>query len=339
MPERTLKDVLQGKKRRPPDIWNAQDYENAIKRQQARQKDWHKYTRWPNPFTMLMKSLHVTACEHKWQALVEFYGLSALSFFFTTFVPSPVEITRKATMGGYKCGFYLAPNQKSPIDLIWTDGRASKALLEIARPATSAIFYWWAAETAWLALNTTSSLILADEFCDLNGNECLLRDGDLLVPGSAGDFESGAALYEEIYDPKNRYPQLGYFMEFYDVAFASVMAVGYIDSQASSMSNVWVGIKWADEEPDWQSIGDIGANKIVKFSVSSSHAVGASNFAGVFFKGHRDSLAVQPNVIHVDRFTGKVGEQGPPDYPNFTAFPFKDPLLKNCWQKYWADEL
>jgi len=339
MPERTLKDVLQGKKRRPPDIWSAQDYENAIKRQQARQKDWKKYTHWPNPFTALMKSLHVTACEHTWQALVEFYGLSALEFFFTTLVPSPVEITRKATMGNYKCGMYFLPKQKSPLDLIWVDGSASRALVEIARPATTAIFYWWAAETAYLALNTTSTLMLAGEFCDLEGNECLLRDGDCPIPGGAHDFLGAAALYEEIYDPKNRYPQLGYFMEFYDVNFASVMAVGYIAAGPATMSNVFVGIGWRDEEPEWQPIGNIAAEGVAKFSVSSTHAVGQSNFAGVWFKGHRDQLAVLPNECHVDRFTGKVGEMGPPDYPNFSHFPFKEPLLKNCWQKYWADEL
>jgi len=339
MPERTLKDVLQGKKRRPPDIWSAQDYENAIKRQQARQKDWKKYTHWPNPFTALMKSLHITACEHTWQALVEFYGLSALEFFFTTLVPSPVEITRKATMGNYKCGLYFLPKQKSPLDLIWVDGSASRALVEIARPATTAIFYWWAAETAYLALNTTSTLMLAGEFCDLEGNECLLRDGDLPIPGSAHDFEGAAALYEEIYDPNNRYPQLGYFIEFHNVQAASVMAVGYIAAGPSSMSNVSVGIRWNTEEPEWVFLGNVGEEKVVKFSVSSSKQWTGSNFVSVWFKGHRDALAVLPNSIHVDRFTAKCTDASPPDYPNFNAFPFKEPLLKNCWQKYWADEL
>jgi len=132
---------------------------------------------------------------------------------------------------------------------------------------------------------------------------------------------------------------LGYFIEIYDEAWASAAAWGYIAAGPSSMSNVWVGIRWEDEEPEWVELGNIAAEAIVKFSVSSTHVVGASTFVSVWFKGHRNSLAVLANVCHVDRFTVKVGDQGPPNYPNYSSFPFKGPLLQNCWQRYWNDEL
>jgi len=226
-----------------------------------------KWSHWPNPLTNMVKKIDVLACENTWQAKVEMWAIGLANFFWTNFIPSPVELTRKVTMGGYKCGFYLPIEVKSPLDIVWKDGRTSQVLLEISRPITTALFYWWAAETAWDALSTFSSLLMKEELCDLDKNEVLLRDGDLLIPGSLHDFDSGAALYEEIYDPDNRYEGAGYFIGEQGFQSVTAHAFGYFDGGPRRMENVVAGFMLNSILVATKSFGTIAAGTIVQFDL------------------------------------------------------------------------
>jgi len=170
-------------------VWNSVNQES---------KNFQKYTHWPNPFNVL-KQMDVLACNPVWIARFEFYLGSAADFFWSNFVPSPVELTRKAFTGGYKCGFYIPLKVKSPIDII---GRGNTGVImgEILGPFTTGLFYWWAAQTAFDALNTWSSIINAQEACDEDSNSALMRGGHVSMKFAS---EGSVPFYQIVYDPNN----------------------------------------------------------------------------------------------------------------------------------------
>jgi len=297
---------------------------------------WAKYTHWPNPFANAIKSIDVLACEDNWLAMVEFWGIGIGSFLWKNFIPSPVELTRKGITGSYKCGFYMFGDLPSPLDIIWRDKSASRALIGITRPIAEGLFYWWAAETAYAALATWDSLMIAGEFCDLDGNECVLRNGKGPVVGGEGDFNGEPALYSELYDPQNRYPELGSHIEIYDASNVGVFACGQVLTGPRTLTNVVVGIK---QEGDWVAevpLGTLGPETVTDWSTSFATGLSGSSFFSVGIRGHKEELAVLPAEFNVTRFLVKVSDKTI-DWPNYNHFPFKEPLHLSCWQKYYQD--
>jgi len=294
-----------------------------------------KFTHWPNPFAMLIKQLAVTSCETNWTALVEFYGLTAASFWWANFFPSPVEVARKVTMGSYKCGFFGVPIKGGPLDIIWQDKSASKALIGMAEPFTTGLFYWWAAQTAYTALDTWQSLITAAELCGVEGNECIIKNGDAPITGGEGDFDGEAALYSVVYDPMGRYPELGSHIEIYFASHVSVFMCGYAKPGPRRLTNVRVGIKHETEWVAWQDLGELAPNSVTAFSASYSIGISGSTFFSVGVQGHKEFLTVLPSEFEVTRFQVKIGTGV--DWPNHSRFPYKGPLFLNCWQRYWAE--
>lgn len=202
-----------------------------------------KFTHWPSPFANMVKKLDVIACEHTWQARMEFWTKTAAEFFFTSFVPSPVELTRKFVLGSYKCGFYLPIKVKSPLDIIWRGTKPAVFYGELARPLTTGLFYFWAASTIFEGLNTWTSGIYRGEFCDIDGNETLLRDGHGTFPTGSGFRSGSAALFQVMYDPQNRYDGSGGTILVAQPSSTNVNAFGFIETNASTLTNVQVGIK------------------------------------------------------------------------------------------------
>jgi len=321
-----------------PSIWGQQQNLNKHPQERKKPPKWLKYTHWPNPFSNAIKKIDVLACENNWQALVEMWGIGIGAFFWRNLIPSPVEITRKVTMGGYKCGFYFPIEVKSPLDIIWQDGRTSQVLLEISRPATTALFYFWAASTVYDALHTFDTIMLAGEFCDLVGNECLLRNGDLPLPAFLADWEGWAALYEVIYDPKDRYGESGYYIGVSDLGYATVAAFGYFEAGPHICDNVRVSITKSGEEVESVYIGHVGAQEVVKFSLVWSGSLTGSEFFGVFSAGTKTTGGVFLSNMHVDRFTVKGSDEPPPDFSHSTPFPYKGPFMETCWQRYYNNE-
>jgi len=318
-------------------IWQQQLNQQTPPQLRKKPPKWSKYTHWPNPFAGLIKHFHLTACEDKWLAQVEFWGLTAMSFWFANQFPSPVEMTRKLTMGGYKCGLYGVKVKKGPMDLIWKDGRASKALIGISAPLTTGLFYWWAASTAYSALDTWQSLLQEVKLCDAEGNECILSNGDGPVTGGAGDFNGEPALYHTDYDPMGRYPPLGSHVEIYNATNVAILVVGYVRPGPRTLTNVRVGIKEADEWVEWVDLGTCGPQSETPFNISYSAHVNGSTFFSVGIQGHKEELAVLPAHFDVTRFIVKVADGAPIDWPNHSHFPYKGPLFLNCWQRYWAE--
>jgi len=269
-----------------------------------------KFTHWPSPFSNMVKRIDVLACEDHWQARVEMWSIAAAEFFFSNFIPSPVELTRKFVLGSYKCGFYIPLKVKSPLDIIWKDGRTSTYFLELARPITTALFYFWAASTIIEAMQTYTSLIYKDEFCDLAGNECLLRDGHGTFPTGADADRSGSpALFQVIYDPENRYNGGGGVIVS-GARRVTATAFGYIQSSVSTITNIRLYIRFGGDNYNEVTIPDLLPGEQGLWNVSwSGHIVG--EVFSVFFRCHVSGALGPANTIYCTRFTVTAAEDIP----------------------------
>jgi len=156
------------------------------------------YTHWPNPFPAI-SNIRVLACENDFIILTELLAPVAVHFFFTHFVPSPVEITRKLISGSYKCGLYLPIKVRSPLDLIWADGSAAKAVSGISSPVTTGLFGLWAASTLMEGLEVAHTLILAMQMCRENAREAIMIQGHAYFPSP--EMTGSPGLYTTTWDP------------------------------------------------------------------------------------------------------------------------------------------
>jgi len=222
-----------------------------------------KHGSWPNPFRNMVKRIDVLACEDTFQAMVEMYALGFGNWWWSSFIPSPVEITRKTFTGGYKCGFYGKTKWRSPIDIIWKDGRTSRMLMQISSPITRTLFYIWASETVLDFMSTWSSLQLAMEKCNRNQNETLLRDASAPMQNSIPD---GAPVFAEvIYDPKDRATPNDCIIGVDETAFYSAYAFGYFESTSGIYDDCKVGIA-VNGEIEWVDVGHVDAYEVKAWS-------------------------------------------------------------------------
>jgi len=155
-----------------------------------------KWTHWPKPFNGIT-NIRVLACnDGVWIADITFYAKFIGRFLFSNFFPSPVEIFRKTLTGGYRCGFYLKPLQFAPGDLLWGEA-TTRVIAQILSPFTRGLFYWWAAETAWSALDAWHSLIYEQARCEAQQFNAVMNDGfyNQHVAGTGSP-----TAYEIIYD-------------------------------------------------------------------------------------------------------------------------------------------
>jgi len=282
------------------------------------------HRRWPDPFRNAMKNINVLACEDTWQADVTMWTITAMNFWWSNFFPSPVEVVRKTVSGGYKCGFFFKVLKfRSPIDIIWRDQRTSRALLQISRPATTALFYWWATQTLYEGLNTFDSLILAGEFCDRGQNESLMRDSSALFT-TVGHKEGAPAFGEVIYDPQDRCNPAITLVEYHSEAIYDAHAYGYFVSLSASMTNNKVAIDTGVGAPVYFEFPDCLPFETVAFDV---HVQGQN--AGPVLQVNMQSDISGGALLKArwvcTRFTCFIGPtpQPPTNFPVFVDEPDK----------------
>jgi len=284
-----------------------------------------KHRSWPNPFHNSVKNISVLACEDTWQAKVEMYFQGFGNWFWSSLVPSPVELTRKFVAGSYKCGFYHLPGTASPIDIIWRDGKTSQVFMEIASPITTALFYIWAGSTAFEFLNTWSSLIHAQQMCDVTGAECLLSNGGAPIGGGTHHELGDCALYSVIYDPRDRYPELGGGpADDFDSNF-SATAVGQVVVASAQLNNfnIWI---YAGSDFQKQSLGSLSPGSVHSFSVTGSGNIQAQQAVVVRFECDVVGDTIIPAQVQVNRFTTSFGAPKDPEPPgslfDYTPKPY-----------------
>jgi len=155
-----------------------------------------KWPRWPSPFKGMVSRIDVLACEHSWLAMVELVGAETFDWVWTNNVPQFTEILRKTVTGSYRCGFFGLPEQKSPLDVLWQTSEEtnqfgvphlplSRVVGQILEPATTGLFYWWLAETAWDGLSRWMSVITAQQLCGTDWADIIWHQDDQVAsPGT-----------------------------------------------------------------------------------------------------------------------------------------------------------
>jgi len=303
-------------------------------------EDVAPYTHWPNPFGGAVAAVNEMACEHTWQATVAFIGVNAANFFYSNFIPSPVEITRKAVFGQYKCGTYFVPHkQKGLMSLLWADPRAGRVAIEIAGPLTKGLFYWWAAETAIGALQLWSSMIYQSEVCDPTGRECLLANGQAAWGGGTSHIEGGPVLYSVLYDPQNRYPFGGAAIDIPGNFHVTAQSFGYIQMAASTLHNATVAMRVDGVDYGSYGLGDLAPASITPWSASFSGNASFTTISPVLI-GENEGATISPNVMTGTRFTVKMDEEQP-DQPTGSLFDYKpkDYMCGKLYENIYASGL
>jgi len=325
-----------GKNRMDWSMWdtNTNEYRYAAGLPPKKSSHWLK---WPNPFSGIVDEVDEWSCEQVQQHLVFFRSAMLANFWWTNFTPSPIEQLRHFALGQYKCGWLLRPKLKSPIDVIWRNDQLSAVLLEIAGPFTKALFWWWATETAFAAVDQAQSLIYQKELCEANGNETLLRDGNGALPGVPGHRTGDPGLYSTMYDPQNHYPFGGSHIDNFAPANVHARAVGRFEPRGCSFSGITMWIQAGSEPPIKQSFGNVNPGEIKSWNVAWDGPLGAAPIS-VRFELDQGGTSVLIPTVWCDRFTVSFGEYDPTFAPRnpFLRSPQQGPC-EELWQEYYGD--
>jgi len=142
------------------------------------------YPHWPSPFHGMVSEIDVLACESSFVAMMKIIAIEGADWWWSNFIPSFTELTRKTFTGGYKCGFYGGPRQKSPVDILFRRelglnkfGRhylpVSQVIGGIVSPLTTGLFFMWISQTAFDFLSRWMSVIYAMELCNTEGADII----------------------------------------------------------------------------------------------------------------------------------------------------------------------
>lgn len=223
------------------------------------------FWKWPNPFNTI-KRIDVLACNPNWLARIEFYTMVQVELFWTNFIPSPSEIIRNWVLGNYACGKKMKVGLKSPIELLPGKG-LPVVMAEIARPALTGLFYWWAASTAWTMLDTWQTVINAQAECDADTNSGIMRDasGSLSAPAT-GTPVGGTT----VWDPNNWANDLNYFFEGEQGHWRGYASMVFHNQGEPNGITFRTRINAiAGTSPEWQTYS-LGLNEVVNVSLWGS---------------------------------------------------------------------
>jgi len=291
------------------------------------------FRKWPSPFDGMMKDIEVLACQDTWQAKVTMYGIGFGNWFYSNFIPSPVEITRKTITGSYKCGFYFKTKFGSPIDVVWKNEKISQMLLEISNPFTTALFYMWAGQTFFSFLDVVQTIAYAQAKCGTEHDECLLVDGEGLY------FAGGASLgtpgfYTELQDVKHMYQSPGGDVEWHEPGNLRSNAFGTVYAGSANISHCVIsfmkGTTILGGEGNSVNLGAIPAGGSAQWALSFSGGVDAGTLR---INGDiiNDAVGLQRSTLFVNRWTTGFTTDNFPH--NCTPWPVK--TIKRSGDKHW----
>jgi hypothetical protein len=268
-------------------------------------KGWQKsnYRHFPNPFRNAVKRVRQLACEETVQAKIAMVVAGFGFWWFSNFVPQPTEIVRKTATGSYKCGFFFAPELPSPLDL-WPGPDATVAFAEMVRPFITPLFYIWATETLFSALDTWQSMVYAMDMCDIEKNETLLAEG-------VGDmhFQTGVGspgFYDVLYDPLPRYSWPGGDIESHVTKVITMDAIGVILAGGAHVNNIQVYFARGSIEPlpgssIWQS-GSMSPGDVATWDIEYSGLQDPGTFQ-IVITWDQEHTGLAASHIFVSRWT------------------------------------
>jgi len=278
----------------------------------AVRKKWYK--KWPDPTKNWAKDMQILACQHTVQSKAQFFTLGAMVFFWTTAVPQPNEIIRKTVTGGYKCGFYFGMKFPSPLEL-FLDTKTVTAFGEMLRPATTALWFMWAAGSAWDALAQWQQMMGMFEACeDLHG-ECLLKGG--IGELYSDDPEGSPGFYTAIYDPYHHYSSPG-------GAITLTVPKGIQMDAWGTFSTGGTTVNWAEIYFIKGGNVPIPGSQVVRFDNLPPGSVESWSLAysgqqnpgafSIYIRADQDGVGLQHSKIDVERWTITTWD-GPPSLP------------------------
>lgn len=258
-----------------------------------------KYGRWPNPFRNLVQDINVLACEDSWQAMFKMYAYGFGNWFFSNFIPSPYELTRKTFTGSYKCGFYSRIRIKSPLDVIWKDAGASRVLQGALRPVTTGLFYIWGMQTALDAIQTWSTIQYAMEMCDWDGNTTTLSEA--IAPIQTNPSTGGVAFAIVVYDPRERAIPNDCIVRVPTECKWQAHVIGRIVAGDERINNISVGMTINDTTEVLMTHGTVAPHDTWHFAYS---AQGLTDFLDIqpWFYAEPEQSVPGFGTIIIDRF-------------------------------------
>lgn len=263
----------------------------------------HDYKQWPSPFRGSVKEIRQLACQDTFQAKIKMYGLAAGAWAWSAFVPQPTEIVRKTATGSYKCGFYFGVEFPSPLELIFDESTVT-VFAEMVRPVVTGLFYLWATETLFSALDQWQSVVYAGYMCDLDHGETLLAEGSGEMFFDSGQGSPG--FYDELWDPENHYTFPGGDVELHYTAFVSLDAIGHILAGSAAVDNIKVYFGRGSFEPmDGSTVyetGPMNAGDVVGFTLSYSGLQAPGTFS-IMVEYQQHHTGLQRSHILVQRWT------------------------------------
>lgn len=291
------------------------------------------FKKWPNPFDGQMKDIKVLACQNTWQADVTMYGIGFGNWAWSSFIPSPVEITRKTITGSYKCGFYFKTKFGSPIDVIWKNKNISRMLLEISNPFATALFYMWAGQTFFSFLDTYQSIAYAQLQCGVDHDECLLADGQ-------GEYYAGGAefgtpgFYTTLQDPKDMYASPGGAIDTFEHGHLRMDAYGTVYAGSPTVFDCVISFMHGTTIMEGGNckvdIGPLAPGGEAQWHLSFDGEVDAGAFR-INGNLHNNAINLERSTIFVNRWTASWAPQSFPE--NCTPYPVK--TTKREGEKHW----
>jgi len=176
-------------------------YPHSIWRQQSGEKPSRKrgFPSWPKPFNAIER-ITVYNCNEILMMRVTFLAEIAAEFWFDSKVPSPMELFRNWVFGQLRCGSKMGvkPHLPGPSDLFLRKSGRDVMIFSGAFLG-SGLFVWAMTQSIFSALNTYSSLMNVQAFCEEPEARAILSAGDVLArhEGDQGVFTT----YTTVYDP------------------------------------------------------------------------------------------------------------------------------------------
>jgi hypothetical protein len=154
--------------------------------------------------------------------------------------------------------------------------------------------------------------------CGFSTFECLLASGTAAFGGGTHHEFGDVGLYTTIYDPLNRYPELGGGPADNFDSKVKAFAVGYINMALSTATNARIWI-YAGVDGVKQELGTLLPTSATTFHVQFEGIIPAQQAVVVRFEADITGDTILPNIITVVRFTSK-----------FNGFPYP-PFDQRKW--------
>jgi len=214
-----------------------------------------KFNHWPKPFNFV-KSIEVLVCNaDDWYARIELAAAVAGQFFWTELLPSPRELERKFTLGGYRCGFYLGGNFRSPVEWFGPP-ETTEVLAHVAGPFTEALFYIWMQGALFDALQSFETVLWPQEHCiPFKGDFLSLNSGTFIV---SGDNMGGVQHGQNKVDPFGMCAPSGLSL-LTPGGSMKAYAFWVFDAGTADLTNCAVRWTGAGLDSSWKELGDCPA--------------------------------------------------------------------------------